>query len=72
MKKKLSIFLAVLAVAFLFVPVSVRAAGDFSESDTADIISQVKQQLSAAFENLDQETAQEVFSFLKEKLREAD
>ena len=49
MKKKLSIFLAVLAVAFLFVPVSVRAGGDFSESDTADIISQVKQQLSAAF-----------------------
>lgn len=72
MKKKLLAFLMVVAAVFLLMPASVRAAGDFSESDTADIISQVKQQLSAAFENLDQETAREIFSFLKEKIQEAD
>ena len=70
MKKKLLAVLMVLAAVLWLVPVSARASGDLPEGDTADIIKQVKQQLSAAFEDMDQETAQEVFSFLKDKVRE--
>lgn len=72
MKKKLLALLMVLAAVFLFVPASVHASGESSNVDASDVLTQVKQQLSAAFEEMDQETAEEVFSFLKEKLQEED
>lgn len=72
MKKKIFTLLMVLAVMILFVPVSARASGDFSEADATDVLSQIKQELSTAFEEMDQETAEEVFSFLKDKLGEGD
>lgn len=64
--------LIALAVMLLLVPVRVHAAGELSDADAADVFSQIKQQLSAAFEEMDQETAEEVFSFLKDKLAESD
>ena len=72
MKKKILALLMALAVMFLVVPVAVYASGDVSEVEATDVLSQVKQQLSAAFEEMDQETAEEVFSFLKDKLGESD
>lgn len=69
MKKKLLALLMVLAVVFMVVPVSARAA-EASQTDTSDVLAQIKQQLSAAFADLDQETAQEIFSFLKDNLKE--
>lgn len=46
------------------------SAGETAKDDAANVIDQVKAQLSAAFENIDEETAGEVFSFLKEKVGE--
>lgn len=70
MKKKLLALLMVVAMAFMFVPASAHAAEEASAADASDILTQVKQQLSAAFEDMDQETAEELFSFLKDKLKE--
>lgn len=73
MKKKLLALLMVLAAVFLLVPVSsAHASGEPSNVDASDVLTQIKQQLSAAFEEMDQETAEEVFSFLKDKLQEED
>ena len=70
MKKKLLTFLMILTVIFMAVPAAAQAAGEISDGETADLLTQIKQQLSAAFEEMDQETAEEVFSFLKDKVRE--
>ena len=70
MKKKLLTFLMILTVIFMAVPAAAQAAGEISDGETADLLTQIKQQLSAAFEEMDQETAEEVFSFLKDKFRE--
>lgn len=72
MRKKLLALLMVLTMAFMIVPVSVHASGELSETDTSDVLAQIRQQLSAAFEGMEQETAAEVFSFLKDKLQEED
>jgi len=69
MKKRVLALLMVLAVMFLSVPVSARASGELSDVDAADVLSQIKQQLSEAFDGMDKETAEEVFTFLKDKLR---
>ena len=72
MKKRILALFMVLTVMILFVPVSVHASGNLSEVDATDVLSQIKQQLSAAFEEMDQETAEEVFTFIKDKLGEGD
>ena len=70
MKRKLLTLLTILAVMFMAVPAAAHAAGEISDVDASDVLTQIKQQLSAAFEEMDKETAEEVFSFLKDKLRE--
>ncbi len=73
MKKRISALLLMLMMLFLILPMPVRAAETgTSDQEAADILSQVKQELSAVFENVDKETAEEVFSFLKEKIKEGN
>lgn len=43
-----------------------------SESDASGIVDQIKQQLSDAFDEMDQETAVEVFAFLKDQVSEGN
>lgn len=70
MKKKISVWLLLFAVMVSMFSMGgfAREAGDSSQ-EAVDAISQVKQQLSAVFENLDGDTAAEVFSFLKGKIQ---
>lgn len=72
MKKKIAVFLAALVIVFLAIPMSAAASGTSSGEDATDIIEQIKQQLNAVFENIDQETASDAFSFLKEKIADGD
>ena len=72
MKGRIIIFLAVLIIGFVTVSISVSANDSSSEEDTTDLIEQVKEQLGAVFENVDQETALNTFAFLKEKIAEGD
>lgn len=71
MKKK--IVIAALAGMLLLSGITVNAAEGGSAQSSADlsgIMDQVKDQLSEAFENVDEETANEWFSFVKEKVTE--
>ena len=52
MKKKLLTFLMILTVIFMAVPAAAQAAGEISDGETADLLTQIKQQLSAAFEEM--------------------
>lgn len=72
MKKKIAVILTAFVIVFLAIPISAAASGTSSGEDATDIIEQIKQQLVAVFENIDQETASEAFSFLKEKIAEGD
>lgn len=73
MKKKASVLLTVLLALLLMALASACAGGaEPAASNASDILNQVKQQLSAVLENVDQETAQEVFSFLKEEIQEGN
>ena len=73
MKKRISSLLLVFVMLFLTLSMPIYAAGAETENqDAADILSQMKQELSAVFDNVDQETAEEVFSFLKEKVKEGN
>ncbi|WP_160558952.1 DUF1002 domain-containing protein [Parablautia muri] len=73
MKKKILIILPGLLLLFLVFGVSARAAdGNSQKAGAGDVIGQVKQELSAIFENVDEETAKEVFSFLKEKISDGN
>ncbi len=70
MKRKILVWLSVLCAVILLCP----SAGYAKETEgvdkeAADMIGQVKQQLAAVFENVDKETAEEVFSFLKQKVQ---
>ena len=67
MKKKIMVLLALVLMIGLY-PVPAKA----SETDASGIIDQIKQQLADVFENIDQETAGEVFSFLKEQAAEGN
>lgn len=71
MLKKFSALLAVCMALFLAVPGNVSAA-EADGGGAADIMEQVKRQLSAVFEEVDEETANEVFSFLKEQVQEGN
>ncbi len=68
MKKKVWVILFVSAL-FLFLPTMTYAS---SSQDASDLVDQVKRQLSAAFDSMDDETAKEVFSFLKEQVEEGN
>lgn len=46
------------------------AENDLSQTEATEIIEQLKDRLSEAFEDLDKETAEEIFSFVKEKISE--
>ncbi len=71
MKKKIRMILPGLLMMLLVLGMPVYAAGT-SEAESGDVIGQVKQQLSEIFENVDEQTAGEVFSFLKEKISEGN
>lgn len=67
-----TILLALVAM-LLVVPMPVHGAGSDGESkDAGNLLSQVKEQLREAFSDIDQETAEEVFSFLKDKSKDGD
>ena len=73
MKKRISALLLMFMMLFLVLSMPVRAAEtETADQEAADILSQVKQELSAVFEDVDKETAEEVFSFLKEKIKEGN
>ncbi|MCM1135723.1 MAG: DUF1002 domain-containing protein [Clostridium sp.] len=72
MKRKLLAVLMAVMVMFAVFPAAAYASGEASQEDKTNIIEQVKQQLSSAFESMDEETAGEVFSFLKEKVSEGN
>lgn len=69
MKKRILAILlgCLLAVSTRYVEVQA-AETDSSETEAAEVLDQIKDQLSDAFEDLDQETAGEIFSFVKEKI----
>lgn len=67
-KKFLKIFPWILVLLLAF-GMNVHASED-SDGAADDVIGQVKQELTSIFENVDKETAEEVFSFLKEKISE--
>lgn len=71
MIRKISAVLAACMVLFLTVVGNVSAA-EPDGGGAADIMEQVKQQLSAVLEEVDEETANEVFSFLKEQVQEGN
>lgn len=67
MQKRCLAVLLTLALVILFVPLPVHAS---NESNVSDAVEQIKEQLGDVFENMDQETAGELFRFLKEKIAE--
>ena len=71
MIRKISAVLAACMVLFLTVVGNVSAA-EPDGGGAADIMEQVKRQLSAVLEEVDEETANEVFSFLKEQVQEGN
>ncbi len=71
MAKKFLAVMAACMVLLLAVPGTV-FAGEVSDNGASDIMDQVKQKLSAVFEEVDAETANEVFSFLKEQVKEGN
>lgn len=67
MQKRCLAVLLTLALVILFVPLPVHAS---NESNVSDAVEQIKEQFGDVFENMDQETAGELFRFLKEKIAE--
>lgn len=67
MRKKCLAVLLTLALTVLFVPLPVHAS---NESNVSEAVEQIREQLGDVFENMDQETAGEIFRFLKEKIDE--
>ena len=68
MKKKMVISVVWLFLAAVLVCMPVHA----SEKDAAGILEQIKQQLSEAFDSMDEDTAVEVFAFLKSQVSEGN
>ena len=71
MKQKIwAVILSVLLIASM-PALPIRAAeASAAESQGAEMLNQIKDQLSDAFENIDSETGREIFSFVKEKIGE--
>lgn len=73
MKKKIAAALSAFVMMFMLVSGAAYASGaGTSGGETGDVIAQVKQQLSEVFENVDQETAGEAFSFLRGIVQKGD
>lgn len=68
MKKRIIVSLLLCFLVISYVHTTVYA----SESDGSGIVDQIKQQLSDAFSSMDQETAGEVFDFLKDQVSEGN
>lgn len=64
MKRKI-----IIAVLFVFLTAGMIPAGAYASGTSEDqgVLDQIKQQLSGVFEDMDQETADEVFDFLKDQ-----
>lgn len=64
MKRKITI-----AVLFVFLTAGMIPVGAYASETSEDqgVLDQIKQQLSGVFEDMDQETADEVFDFLKDQ-----
>lgn len=71
MLKKFSAVLAACMVLLLAVPGNTYAR-ETADGGVTDIMDQVKQKLSDVFEEVDEETANEVFSFLKEQVKDGN
>lgn len=69
MKRKI-----IIAVLFVFLTAGLVPAGAYAseKNENQGVLDQIKQQLSGAFENLDQETADQVFDFLKEQAEDGN
>lgn len=67
MKKRIMALLLIGLLMFGSQPLQVYAAQN-AETEAAEILDQIKGQISDAFEDLDPETANEIFSFVKEKI----
>lgn len=72
MKKKFAAVLSAFVMMFIIASGAVYASEAEDGQKTGDIIAQVKQQLSGVFENVDQETAGEAFSFLRGIVQKGD
>ncbi len=73
MRTKSRMALLAVILIFLVTPMPVHGAGsDGADKEPGDIIGQVKEQLTEVFSNVDQETAAEVFSFLKDKSKDGN
>ncbi len=73
MKFKIKTTLLALVIMLLAVPLPVQGAGnDGGSKDPGDLVGQVKEQLKEVFSDIDQETAEEVFSFLKDKSKDGN
>lgn len=71
MKNKISVILRIFILLLLAASIYGCTVGNgAADGNAADIISQMKQQLSAVFDYVDQETAGELFSFFKDKITE--
>lgn len=64
----------IIAVLFVFLTAGVIPTGAYASGTNEDqgVFDQIKQQLSGAFEDLDQETANQVFDFLKEQAEDGN
>lgn len=73
MKKKIILFVLTGILAFSGMTVSAAEEKENRKSAAlSGILDQVKEQLDQAFENIDEETAKEIFSFAKEKVAEGN
>ena len=77
MKRKLLILIStsvfVCMLVMFLLPVTVNASEKkTADKNQADIVTQVKEQLARVFDNVDKETAGEIFTFIKDKISEGD
>ena len=71
MWKRILVMILVAFLAITVLPLRVWAAGvNSGQTEAAEVIEEIKDQLSEALEDLDKETAEEIFSFVKEKISE--
>lgn len=73
MKKEIILFVLAAVLAFSGLTVSAAEEKETQKSTAlSGILNQVKEQLDKVFENIDEETAKEIFSFAKEKVAEGN
>lgn len=71
MKKSIlkALLCCLLAMGMFVLPVQA-AGGESEQTEALEVLDQIKDQLSEAFEDVDAQTAGEIFSFVKEKIGE--